>query len=47
MEEIYSQEHRTCKVAKARPETISFLLSFSKAYTTTSYQDITFDSVMN
>jgi len=30
MEEIYSEEQKICRIAKARPETVSFLLAFSK-----------------
>ena len=30
MEEIYSEQQQICKITKARPETVKFLLGFSK-----------------
>ncbi|MEM8509852.1 MAG: hypothetical protein AAF717_18615 [Bacteroidota bacterium] len=49
MEEIYSKAEipRTCKIAKARPETISFLLAFSKSYEVATYKNLKFERTLN
>ena len=46
MEKIYSKE-QTARLAKARPETIKFLLDFSKSLHITDYQGAQFDVVLN
>ncbi len=47
MEGIYSEERQKCKIVKARPETVKFLLGFSKSLQITDYQDIKFESILN
>lgn len=47
MEEIYSEQQQICKITKARPETVKFLLGFSKSFQVTEYQDIKFDNYLN
>lgn len=47
MEEIYSEEPRTCKIAKARPETVSFLMAFSRSYQVADYDNLTFERFLN
>ena len=46
MEKIYSEE-QTARLTKARPETIKFLLDFSKSLRVIDYQGVKFDSIMN
>lgn len=47
MEKIYSEEQQTCRITKARPETIKFLVGFSKSLQVIDYQDLKFESVLN
>lgn len=47
MEEIYSEEQKICRIAKARPETVSFLLTFSKSLNVVSYNNLQFETVLN
>ncbi len=47
MEEIYSEEQKICKIAKARPETIQFLLGFSKSMTIVDYKNNKFETYLN
>ena len=47
MEKIYSTEKSTCKLAKARPETIQFLLSYSRSLKPLRYKRFVFESNMN
>ena len=47
MEEIYSEEQKICRIAKAKPETISFLLGFSKSMRVIDYNDMKFETVLN
>ncbi len=47
MEEVYSEAPKTCKIAKARPETISFLLAFSKSYEVATYKNLKFERTLN
>jgi len=47
MEEIYSEEQKICRIAKARPETVSFLLAFSKSMQVINYNDLQFETVLN
>ena len=47
MEKIYSEEHQTCRITQARPETVNFLLGFSKSLQVLKYQNIKFETVLN
>jgi hypothetical protein len=47
MEEIYSTEKSTCKLAQASPETIQFLLDYSRSLKPVRYKKMVFDSIMN
>ncbi len=47
MEKIYSAEKSTCKLAKARPETIQFLLNYSRSLKPLRYKKLVFESIMN
>jgi len=47
MEEIYSETPKTCGLIKARPETVSFLTSFSRSYQVAEYKDVTFERFLN
>lgn len=47
MEKIYSGERNARKVAKVRPETIRFLLDFSKSLRILEYKQLKFESTMN
>ena len=46
MEKIYSEE-QTARLTKARPETIKFLMDFSKSLRVIDYQGIKFESTLN
>jgi len=47
MEEIYSEEQKIYRIAKARPETIQFLLGFSKSFQVIECQKMQFEHVLN
>ncbi|MEM8999652.1 MAG: hypothetical protein AAGB24_05260 [Bacteroidota bacterium] len=47
MEEIYSEEQQLCKITKARPETVQFLLRFSKSLQVVDYKNIIFERTLN
>ncbi|MEH6680058.1 MAG: hypothetical protein V7724_05890 [Sediminicola sp.] len=47
MERIYSPEQNTCKLSKACPETIAFLMSYSKSLQIVEYQNMTFENNLN
>lgn len=47
MEKIYSAERNTCKLAKARPETVQFLLNYSRSLRPVRYKKFVFESNMN
>jgi len=47
MEKIYSEKQNTCKLAKARPSTIKFLLDYSKSLRFVEYQGLQFENVLN
>ncbi len=47
MEEIYSEAPKICKITKAKPETISFLLAFSKSYQVAKYKNLKFERTLN
>lgn len=47
MEKIYSERPNACKIVKARPTTIQFLLDYSKSLEVTDYNGIIFESNKN
>jgi len=47
MEEIYSEEQQICRIAKAKPETVSFLLAFSTSMRVIDYNNMKFETVLN
>ncbi len=47
MEKIYSAEKNACNLVKASPDTVRFLLSYSKSLRTTKYKQFIFESNMN
>ncbi len=47
MEEIYSEEQKICKIAKATPETVGFLLAFSKSTAFMKCRNLQFETVLN
>ena len=47
MEEIYSEEQQICKITKARPETVSFLLGFSASMHIIDSQNMQFEATLN
>jgi len=47
MKEIYSENKKKCKLVKAKPETVEFLLSYSKSLKITEAKGIKFESNLN
>ena len=47
MEEIYSEEQKICKITNARPETVRFLLGFSKSMHIVDYRNMKFETILN
>lgn len=47
MEKIYSEEQRTSGLAEACPETIAFLLNFSKSMFVTQHGELQFEGNLN
>ncbi|MGB5820004.1 MAG: hypothetical protein WBG90_11020 [Saonia sp.] len=47
MEKIYFKERNTCKLATACPETVQFLLNFSKSLQVVDYNGMKFESNLN
>jgi len=47
MKEIYSDDKKKCKLIKAKPETIAFLMNFSKSLKVTEVRGIKFESNLN
>lgn len=47
MEEIYFEKPKACRITKARPETISFLMAFSKSYGVAEYDNLKFERILN
>jgi hypothetical protein len=47
MEKIYSEERNACKLAKARPETVRFLIDFSKSLRILEFGQFKFESTLN
>jgi len=47
MKEIYSENKKKCKLVKAKPETVEFLLNYSKSLKVTEAKGIKFESNLN
>lgn len=47
MEKIYTKSQKECELIKAQPETIQFLLNFSKSLKITEAKGIKFESNLN
>lgn len=47
MEKIYSAEQKTCKLAKARPETVQFLLNYSRSLRPIRHKKFVFETNIN
>lgn len=47
MEKIYLPRPSACRLAKACPETVQFLLDYSKAVQIVEYQELEFESIKN
>jgi len=47
MKEIYSDDKKKCKLVKAKPETIEFLLNYSKSLKITEAKGLKFESNLN
>lgn len=47
MEKIYPNTQRQCKIVKAKPETIDFLLNYSKSLKITKAKGMQFESNLN
>lgn len=47
MEKIYVKNKSKCKIVKAKPETIQFLLNYSKSLKITDANGIKFESNLN
>ncbi len=47
MEKIYSTETKDCKLVQAQPQTVQFLLNYSKSLKITEAQGIKFETNIN
>jgi len=47
MEKIYLKNQSKCRIVKAKPETIQFLLNYSKSLKITKANGLKFESNMN
>jgi hypothetical protein len=47
MEKIYSKEQKQCDLVQAKPETVQFLLNFSKSLEITEVKGMQFESNLN
>lgn len=47
MEKIYLKDKNKCTIVKAKPETIEFLLAFSKSLQLTEVKGLQFESNLN
>ncbi len=47
MEKIYTKKEDNCKLLKARPETVQFLLNYSQSLHVVDYGDIQFENNLN
>lgn len=47
MEKIYTKKKNHCKLIAAKPETVDFLLAYSKSLEITKTKGMTFESNLN
>ena len=47
MEKIYTKHNKDCKLVKAQPQTVEFLLNYSKSLKITEVRGIKFESNLN
>jgi len=47
MEEIYSEEQKICKITKAKPSTVEFLLRFSQSMHVIDFNSMQFEANLN
>jgi len=47
MEKLYTKRRDKCRLVKAKPETVEFLLNYSKSLKITKANGISFESNMN
>ncbi len=47
MENIYTKNQKDCKLIKSKPETVKFLLDYSKSLKITEAKGIKFESNLN
>lgn len=47
MEKIYSENQNTCGLAKACPETVQFLMNYSRSLHIVEYDNIKFENNLN
>lgn len=47
MEKLYTKNRNKCRLVKTKPETIEFLLNYSKSLKITKAEGIEFESNMN
>jgi len=47
MEKLYAKRQSNCKLIKAKPQTIKFLLNYSKSLKITEAKGIKFESNLN
>ena len=47
MKEIYPENKKKCKLVKTKPETVRFLLDYSKSLKITEAEGIKFESNLN
>ncbi len=47
MEKIYSENQNNCRLAKARPETVQFLMNYSRSLDIVQYKTIKFENNLN
>lgn len=47
MEKLYTKKETKCKLVQAKPETVQFLVNYSKSLKVTKAQGIKFESNLN
>ena len=47
MDEVYAKKKSACELVKAQPETIQFLLNYSKSLKVTEIGNVKFESNIN
>ncbi|MBU2996142.1 hypothetical protein KO500_06840 [Cellulophaga baltica] len=47
MEKIYTENQNACKLAKASPETVKFLMSYSNSLHIVDYNNLQFENNLN